>query len=70
MNDYQNKLLAGLERLKQIIEDMPPDEIMRLFEESKVTDEEARQYAVLEKMLRGETVDGWRMTGVKKDGMD
>ena len=39
-------------------------------EEAKVTDEEASQYAALEKMLRGETVDGWRLAGVKKDGMD
>lgn len=70
MNDYQKKMLERLEKLKQIIEDMPPDELTRLFEDSKVTDEEASQYAVLEKMLMGETVDGWRMTGVDKDGMD
>jgi len=66
LNEYQKKLLAGLERLEQ----MPPDELTRLFEEAKVTDEEASQYAALEKMLRGETVDGWRLAGVKKDGMD
>lgn len=70
MNDYQKKMLERLERLQQAIEDMSPDEVRRMFEESKVTDEEVSQYAALEKMLRGETVDGWRLAGVKKDGMD
>jgi hypothetical protein len=67
MNDYQKKMLECLEKLKQILEDMPPDELLRMFEESKVTAEEISRYAVLEKMLRGETVDGWRLAGANKD---
>lgn len=56
MNDYQKNMLKGLERLQKIIEEEPDDEFKRRFDESKITEEEASQYAVLEKLIMGETI--------------
>jgi hypothetical protein len=48
MNDYQKNILKGLAR---ILEEMSDDEFKRRFDESKITEEEASQYAVLEKII-------------------
>ena len=51
LNEYQKTMLDNLNKLEQILQDMPAEELRRLFEESKVTEEEANQYAILEKMI-------------------
>jgi len=61
VNEYHKKMIEQLKQLEKVIEAMPSEEFLRLFEESKVTEEEASYYAPLEKMLMGETVDGWKL---------
>lgn len=48
MNDYQKNMLKGLAR---ILEEMSDAEFKRRFDESKITEEEASQYAILEKII-------------------
>ena len=51
VNEYHKKMIEQLKQLEKVIEDMPSEDFARLFEESKVTEEEASYYAPLEKML-------------------
>ena len=68
MNIHQQRMIEGLERLHKAIEEMPTEELIRMLEE--VSDEQAKQFAPLERMLLGETVDGWRLAGAKKNELD
>ena len=54
MNIHQQRMIEGLERLRKAIEEMSAEEVARLFEESKVTEEQAKQFAPLERMLMGD----------------
>jgi len=68
MNEYKQRMVEGLERLLKAIEEMPAEELTKLFE--GVSEEQAKQFAPLERMLMGETVDGWRLAGAKKNELD
>jgi nicotinamide riboside kinase len=46
-------MLDWLEKVEQAIENMSSEEFNRIFNESKVTEEEASQYAELERMILG-----------------
>lgn len=70
MNEYKQRMLERLEKLQKAIEEMSAEDLARLIDESKVTEEQAKQFAPLERMLRGETVDGWRLVGAKKNELD
>jgi len=47
MNEYQKKMVEGLERLLE----MPDEELLRRIDESTVTEEEARKFAKLERLV-------------------
>lgn len=49
----KQKMLDWLEKVEQAIENMSSEEFNRIFNESKVTEEEASQYAELERMILG-----------------
>ena len=68
MNEYQQRMLERLDKLSKAIDEMSVEELNRLFE--GVTEEQAKQFAPLERMLMGETVDGWRLAGAKKNELD
>jgi hypothetical protein len=61
-------MLERLDKLSKAIDEMSVEELNRLFE--GVTEEQAKQFAPLERMLMGETVDGWRLAGAKKNELD
>lgn len=54
MSEYQKKMLAALKRVQKTFQEMSDEELDRRFNESKVTEEQVKQYAVLERMILAE----------------
>jgi len=56
-----NPITEQLKAMLEKIDSMSPAEFSALFDASELSEDDVKQYAALEKMLLGETVDGWRL---------
>jgi hypothetical protein len=55
MQDYHKKTIEALDKIKAKIENMSSEEFSAWFDGHKSTDEEASQYAKLERLILGKT---------------